>query len=165
MRTILENYPCSERIPDVRVKVSDEEQIWPSPRIPLLKGGAVAGIGDTSRDGRLDVSALLDTGNDLTIIRPDKVIELERLLNCRFPVNKSILRYDVEDAVDKWEPSYNLVFVFPGDHAYSSTLGMIAPRNFPWDIGEVWLGQEILSQLILTFDGIKGTITIVDPNK
>lgn len=110
------------------------------------------------------MKALLDTGNDVTIVKPDKVNELERHIGGMIPVESRLLYYGQSGG--SYEPAYALAFVFPGDHQhYSSAYGFIAPSNWYFDIADVWLGQDLFRQLVVTFNGIKGTVTVIDPRR
>lgn len=113
---------------------------------------------------RRKVSALLDTGNDITIVNPKIVKDLEKDLGFQLPVEKSIFHYD-DISEDILQPCYSLSIIFQGDHSYESEHGFIAPSPWNRDVADLYLGQDIFSQLIVTFDGVEGTVTIIDPIK
>lgn len=129
---------------------------WPRPQLFILEG-AVAFRGYLHV--KVAVEALLDTGNEITIVKPEKVGELEAVLGFRIPVKRRFRYYGHIDL----QPAFDLAFIFRGDHPYSSRYGFIAPSDWDFDIADVWLGQDIFSQLVITFDGVKGIITIIDP--
>jgi hypothetical protein len=148
MKTVLEDHLCYVEIEQSR------------PRLFVLEA-AIAFC--HTLDVQVKVKALLDTGNDITIVRPEKVLELEEYLKVMLPVGRTFLYYGA-DGSEKPEPAYDLAFIFPGGHSYSSGYGFIAPSNWYFgDIADVWVGQDIFSQLVTTFDGAKGTVTIIDP--
>jgi hypothetical protein len=156
MKTVLKDHPCW--IPIGGVEIGGE--IWPRPKLCILNdcrlGFRLAGA------AQVLLTVLLDTGNDVTIVRPDKVAELESLFGVKFPVGRSI-PYGERGVL---EPAYDLDFVFPGDdYRYLSRYGFIAPASWNFDVADVWLGQDIFSQLIVTFNGPERSVTVLDPNR
>ena len=157
MKPILEEHPCYEDIPgmtkDVVAYVDGQPRLYKRPRMPLLCAEIAASHAPSVRIG---IEMLLDTGTDITIIKPEKVRELgERLGGVIPPLS---VQFEHELA-----PAYDLKLVFPGNHSYSGCIGFIAPEDHEFDLGDVWLGQDVLNQLVVTFDGVNGTVTIVDP--
>jgi hypothetical protein len=112
---------------------------------------------------QLPVRVLLDTGNDITIVRPESVKALEALLEVDI---QPAGNYPFYASSGEPEPAYLLTLAFAaGDVEYYSTHHFIAPANWDFDVADVWLGQDIFSQLCVTFDGPAGTVTIVDPGR
>jgi len=108
----------------------------------------------------VQVSVLLDTGTDVTIVRPEKITELERSSG---PLDFELCRYG---SPMRHEPLYfDIGIAFPGARKSSSfKYGIVAPRSWKFDVADLWLGQDILSRFVTTFDGPKGRIKIVDPS-
>jgi hypothetical protein len=61
--------------------------------------------------------------------------------------------------------TFPLAFVFPGGASYVSPYSFVtSASDASWfDVGDVWLGQDVLIKLIVTFNGPARTITIVAP--
>ena len=138
----------------------------PMPKLWMLDGCWIAARG--AEAVRVQVSAMFDTGNDSTIVKPSKVRELERLLG-----GKKQLPIFARHAYGEFgtkAPAYDLIFSFP-DHggpgssrvgdSYGSAYGTIAPTSWLFDFADVWIGQDIFSQLVCTFDGVEGVLTVL----
>lgn len=129
------------------------------PDLPVVPGELAF---QDSPGSRVEVSALLDTGNDVTIVSPVKVRELERRMNSLLPVLGQ-----VEYAQPgRREPAYPLGFVFDGDHHdhlyFAIDYPFISPADWVFDVADLWLGQEVLSQLEVCFDGVNRMVTLRD---
>jgi hypothetical protein len=162
MRKVLTDFACYEdRVTEVEEEGGVRRQIA-APRIPVIGKLRVSSLDNPLTT--VEVRALLDTGNDITIISPDKVRELEELLNQDiFQLRK--VRYWGMRYVD-YEPAYPLALVFSEEGRYSSLHGFITPSEDNWDFEDfdMWIGRDIFNQLIVTFDGERGTVTILDRN-
>ena len=157
MRTILRGHRCYVRIDDATMKIDGETSPFER-RLFILKdchlgypaGGRV----------RVPVSVLLDTGNDVTLVNPEKAHQLQDLIGFDIPFERRF-RHDSSASL---EPTYDLVLNFPGSRVpYRHPYGFMAHTSWNFEVADVWLGQDIFSQLRVTFDGPKGTVTVVDP--
>jgi hypothetical protein len=164
MCDVLRDHACYVELGPVEVEEDGKRSYWPRPRQAVLEGSIVLRQEATVQ---VSVQALLDPGTDITLVTLDKLRELEREVEAQsgekqyIPVRRrfrSVIRGQIS-----WEPAFNLAFVFPAGQRYSSRYGFIVPRGWSPDVGDVWLGQDILSQLVVTFNGPEGTVTIVDP--
>ncbi len=160
MRTLLRDYEGYQQVGNgsvsVRLNNPSREVRWFRPRLPIVPGFiAFWHILST----KVHVQALLDTGCDITIVKPEKVWELEKSPHKRrmLPATRHIA-HDGE-----FQPAVDLAFLFSDNDCYSSRFGMIVTSKWKFDVADMWLGQEILRQLVVTFDGVQGTVTIIDP--
>ncbi|ETX03861.1 toll/interleukin-1 receptor domain-containing protein [Candidatus Entotheonella palauensis] len=102
----------------------------------------------------INVSARLYAGNTETFVHPQKGEELEAMWKIKFPVNE---RTAYDQGVH--HPMYDLGFMFPGGHLFSSRNGFVIPASWPFTDEDVRLGTDITAQLSLTFK-YDGTLTV-----
>lgn len=185
MREILRDIPCYLDMGESYVITEHRPGLLTRPRLPILCDAWVAH--SLVPEVKVLVKVLLDTGNDVTIIEPQVVHTLENEVKERiasgevkvslpipFPIEKFIPHCGREQnekdfhqprPEDIYQPVCALTFFLTATDNYSSELGPIVMNNWDFEGVEVWLGQDILSQLIVTFNGVDGTISISDPNK
>lgn len=161
MKIVLKDHPCYVNVLGRTMAEEHGKTIsLPRPKLFVIEGAIAA---SNNPHKRVEVSALLDVGNDITIVRPKLVREMEKLLGYDLPLKRGRRILYQGDAGARLEPVLDLIFTFPGDHSYSSKYGFIVPSTKIFDVADVWIGQDIFSQLVTTFDGVKGTVTIIDP--
>lgn len=156
MKTVLKDHRCYVQTGSVEVEEGGQTTEVPRPRLIVIDGDIAYRDQPATQ---VSVKALLDTGAEVTILKSQKLRELEANLGFRLPVTGRIRYYGHDDL----QPAFDLAFVFPGDHPYFSSYGFITPTDWDFDVADIWLGQDILAQLQVTFDGINQTVTIVDP--
>lgn len=158
MRTILHAHPCAVRDAHQNLRFETESQFeqLPMPHLYVLKGALVYRCLPHTR---IAVEALLDTGCDITIVKPEKIKELENRLDYMISPERTVFYRGFP------VPAYDLAFVLPTGHPLSSHYRVIAPPREEFDVADMWLGQDIFNQLVITFDGINGTVTIARPGK
>jgi hypothetical protein len=156
MRTVVKDYPCYLKMGDVDIEVGGKGEKMPRPKLIVIEGRVAYRL---KSDTVVPVEALLDTGNEVTVIKSEKIRELETSLGFRLPVKRKIQYYGFEHL----QPTFDLAFVFPEGHPYHSKYGFIVPTYWDFDVADIWLGQDILGQLVITLDGVNETVTIVDP--
>lgn len=157
MKTVVKDYQCYLKMGDVDTEVGGKGEKMPRPKLIVIEGHIAC---RPKSDAGVPVEALLDTGNEVTVVKSEKLRELEASLGFRLPVKRKIKYYGFEHL----QPAFDLTFVFPDDHPYHSKYGFIVPTYWDFDVADIWLGQDILGQLVITFDGVNGIVTIVDPN-
>jgi len=157
MKTVVDNRSCYVEIADIKVFANRRIENWPRPRLPVLEG-AIA-----FRDTLVEVTCLLDTGCDITIVNPKKLRELERLRKLETRSSIRLPQRRIEFFHEGLQKAFDLAFIFPGSHRFTSRYGFIVPSSWDFDVADVWLGQDILNQLEVTFDGVHGTVTIIEP--
>jgi hypothetical protein len=157
MKEVLRNRLCYRNIGDITLYEDGKQRIIERPKLFILKAKLL--FSDEFKS-YVNVNILLDTGNDITIIDFNKVRELERKLGFLIEENKSYPYYGHTDP----QPAFDLKLVLKGGYVLSSTYGFIAPKYWDFDVADVWIGQDIFSQLITTFNGPEGNVTIIDPN-
>ena len=127
-------------------------------KLAILKDCALAPQNDAAKT--TPVTVFLDPGTDLTLVRQEKLEDLETSGAVYAPMGRVFF------GQQSW-PAFALSFVFPKGETYSSIYGFIVPEKIDWDldfgVADVWLGRDILNQLYVTFHGPDGTFTIVDP--
>ena len=129
------------------------------PRLPLVDKCTLAFSSPAIGQAQVEVEALLDSGTDITVFKNEKFQQLEnRLGGLAIPLDRHI-RFE-----NKRYPAFDLTFLFPGGAAYSSQHRFIRLPDDKFDFGDIWVGQDLLSQVVVTFDGPARTITITDPN-
>ena len=112
---------------------------------------------DPHSTGCVKVEALLDTGTDITIVKPEKIDEFDNVASLPVPVVRHIAIGGV------FQPAHDLAFFFPDSNLpHSSEYGMISPLGWDFDVADVWLGQDLLNKFIVTLDGPRGTVSIYD---
>lgn len=158
MAILLQNYPGYRSAGNMQVSALKGDPCPPCPPVPLFNSFTIS----FQKSGVLyaePVEILLDTGTEITLIKPEKLGQLESKLPYFLPIQGRIYFSGVP------EPSYPLQLVFPHGQSYSSPYGIVAPTTIELDIGDVWVGQDILLQLIVTFNGVERTVTIEDPSR
>jgi hypothetical protein len=112
---------------------------------------------------RVPVKAVIDTGSDITFVALEALRKLERAVQAAtgelLPIERRILTAGMA------RPAYDLAFLLPGtEHAVHSSYGFVCPAHGAWgDKVDMLLGQDLINQWIVTFDGIHGTVTISVP--
>lgn len=157
MKELLRDHLCYKNIGYISLYENGKKRKIKRPKLYILKAKLLY---NNEFNVRVNVNILLDTGNDITIIDFKKVKELERKLGFLIEVNKAYPYYGHADP----QPAFDFKLELNGGHILSSTYGFIAPEYWDFDIADVWLGQDIFSQLYTTFNGPEGTVTIKDPN-
>ncbi len=165
MSLILDRYPCCQQAHGVSVDVQGNVERWLLPRQCVLSGELVDATG---LGLRTVAKALLDTGCDISMVKPSVI---ERLENSNGHVMLHVeRRIFVEASNLKPLPAYDLSFITPQqDHiAHSGALlnsdyGFLVSDDDRFGDEDVWLGQDIFNQLVVTLDGMSGTVTIAYP--
>ena len=114
-------------------------------------------------DVRIPVKALLDTGCDITSVSAETVRKLEAALNKGTGEMLPLYRHLLTAGVVR--PTHDLAFLLPATgHAVTSAYGFVSVAK-PWwgPTVDMLLGQDLINQWILTYDGIHGTLTIAVP--
>ncbi len=115
-------------------------------------------------DVRIPVKALLDTGCDITSISTGALHKLETVLQQDTGEMLPLYRNLVTAGVMR--PTYDLAFILPAtDHAFTSDYGFVWTGNTTWwgHTIDMLLGQDLINQWVVTYDGINGTLTIAVP--
>ena len=161
MKVILDREPCYDRRAEsMQVELTNGEgESIQIPALPILRRAKLAL--NHRENINVDVNILLDTGNDVTIVDPRKIQELESLLDN----NEQIDPRGATKFFGEHQPIYDLMCIFPGGNGYSSECRFIAPDNWEFDVADVFLGQDIFSQLSVTFDAVSQEVTIIDPRR
>jgi hypothetical protein len=154
MKSVLKDHPCYLPIEDAEVFVNGVKEDW-SRELPFVSAWITLRNNDTFR---VEVNALIDTGADVTIFNIEKLRELEKVTGERIQEARGVNVYGHNEP----QPAFELAFVFPGGHSYSSRFGLVAPADWDFDVADLWLGQDILRQLVVIFDGTHGTVSITD---
>ena len=183
MKEILKEYPAFLKLPEAKLRDKQGDSWVSRPKLPILQEVWIAYPGDL--ETRIQIKALLDTGCDITLINPVTVRALESRLKTKWKgraefaiplsVEKKFKFWDSSLESDKpnldidpdtvFEPLYELVLFFTPEDVYSGEFGLLSPSSWIFDNGiDMWIGQDILRQLIVTFNDEKW-VTIVDNNK
>ena len=161
MRTILKDYRCFVARGPMETEGFENKPPL-EPKLPIMN--CYIGF-----DGVfVKAETLLDTGNDHTIIKPEKVKEIEKKLikNNKLPKGGILPVGEVNfigESHSGLQPSYYLDFKFPKGPRFSSEYGFIAPSDWHFDVADIWLGQDIFKRFIVTFNGVNGAVTIMEP--
>lgn len=159
---ILDRLPYDEtRLDNIQTKdlTGNEGPEFPRALLPAVKEAWIAAPNEV--DVMIKVKVLLDTGNDLTIVNPQIVRELERSLETSgsfIPMCRKVKYYDN----GLFEDAFELTLTLPGGYQYSSQIGFVA-ANRPYEQWDVWLGQDFFERFVVTFDGPAQTITVDEP--
>ncbi|MGE3538962.1 MAG: hypothetical protein AB7N91_16205 [Candidatus Tectimicrobiota bacterium] len=156
MAILLENHPCYRSAGSMKYDGSGGSFTPQTPPIPILNNCAI--LPKDTGVTHEPVEILLDTGTEITLIKQEKLQQLEDRLQYPLPIQGRIYFDGVP------QPSYSLQLAFPTGRPFSTDYGFVAlaETDKVFDVGDVWLGQDILSQLIVTFNGASGTVTIED---
>lgn len=183
MKEILSNVPCYRERGEYTVFGDPEHTSLPYPRLPVLHDAWIAH--SLVPEVKIPVKVLLDTGNDITIVEPQVLFRLEAEVQKRVDageVKASIpIPFNTERAIPHasndledpgqpppapgFFPVFTLTLFLTPEDNYSSVHGVIARSGWDFEGMDVWLGQDILSQLKVTFDGVGGEVSILDPAK
>lgn len=109
----------------------------------------------------IKVEALLDTGCDVTLVRQEKIEELGRCRGVDLQSERMVEIYGSP------KPAFDLTYILPGGHPCTSRYGFVGVtvEDFPALEGtDMLLGQDVLNQFIVTFDGLDGTVTFALPD-
>jgi len=90
---------------------------------------------------------------------------LERILNLKIYERRQFSYYSDVNKRESFQPAFPLALSLTPSDRYSSKYGFISPSvySFNFDSFDVWIGRDILNQLICTFNGVDGTLTIIQP--
>jgi len=133
-----------------------QEEQWSKPKLPRLKKCTIAlKVKDTPSAAHIELEALLDTGTDITIVKPGIIEDLDNVSPIDIPVDRRI------SFGDDLQPAHDLAFFFPNSTwPHSSEYGIVSHAGWEFDVADVWIGQDLLNKLSVTFDGLRGTVTI-----
>jgi hypothetical protein len=113
-------------------------------------------------DIRIEVKALLDTGCDISSVSTNTVERLDAKL--QESTGEMLQLFRTQLAAGAPRPTYDLAFLLPETgHPVSSTSGFLCLPNPGWGSVDMLLGQDLINQWIITYDGIHGTLTIATP--
>ena len=172
LKEIIKDVSCYRDMKTTRVRQGGKHYSVPRPTLPILYDAWVA-YGPAA-GARLRVKVLLDTGNDVTIIDPEAVQRLEE------EIRRKIDAGEIEDSVPAmipaekhfeyyhnaaYQPAFDLTLFLTDEDRYTSDFVFISPEGWPFEGIEVWLGQDIFSKLVVTFDGPGQTVTIAERQK
>lgn len=160
MEIVLDTFACAESLGEVSIEMNgDSVELWPQPFVFILDGQvACRSSEDAGDDILLRARALLDTGTDVTVINPKMISDIENERGMMLHPERRI------DCEGEMRPAYDLTYVFPGGYSCSSKYGFISMASHFFDQYDLLLGQDILNQLVITFNGIRGTVTILAPD-
>lgn len=134
---------------------------WSAPAVHVLNGTLASGR-DLRSCPAIPISALLDTGSDVTLISKKSLCKLEKDYGMDLHTRRGILVWG------KYRPTYRqLAFVLSGGHECRSDIGFVEAADDEFghilNASEMVLGQDVLNKFIVTFDGPNGTVTICEP--
>jgi len=133
-----------------------------TPQVHLLPGTLAEFFEAEEADRGIPVVALLDTGADVTVMRKEKRVALDNHRGIDLHIERKIRLNGNLCAV------YGLVYLLPGGDVCPTDLGIVeadTDSSFgPDESFDLFLGQDILNQFIVTFDGPQGTVTIELPD-
>jgi hypothetical protein len=155
------------------------------PRLPILYDAWVAHA--HLPEVKVQVKVLLDTGTDITVFAPRVLRKLEEEaakhiaagqvqsdLPIPFHEERTIPQFSAEEEQEGrkeltdeeiFYPVFPLTIFLTPEDSYSSEHGFILRQRLVFDVAEVWLGQDIFNQLVFTFHGREGKVSISDPDK
>lgn len=166
MKTILEKVPYDRSRDSGTAQVLERDHFDETrmPRLPLPVLAESAIVAAHNSNVQIPVKVLLDTGTDITLVNPAVVNALNSMLggDSGDPIQLSRKINFFNSPGTSFENAYKLGIVL-GGYKYFSIFGFIAPRNWDFEDMDVWMGQDILQQLVVTFDGPERTITAMDP--
>jgi hypothetical protein len=112
---------------------------------------------------RIPVTALLDTGCDITLVTRAALQRLQQLV--RVTTNEFIPAERRIRAGGVMQPVYDLAFLLPAtDYAAHSWHGFVCMQHpHLGNKVDMLIGQDLFNQWLLTLDGIHGTLTISVP--
>lgn len=156
LRVLLETYPLQAvSVGELEVETHGRVQHRLPLRQYVLAGRVcLGGAAGAATDVSVKATALLDTGTDITTVSHRLVETLEDALGGLIPVERRVC------SRGSMRPALDLAFVLPNDDATAceSAYGFIHGDDL--DLGDLWIGQDLLNQWIVTFDGPAGTLTI-----
>jgi hypothetical protein len=172
---------------EAKVKeLSGQLSACPRPKIPVLTFTEIASA--HAPQTKIKVRVMLDTGCDVSLVSPNTIKRLDEALRRErvndatlldsLPIERSIKFFDpcikegnslVDDYYDEdddryYAPAFDLLLFLTQKNAYRSSYGFLRPDGWKFENFDIWLGRDILNQLIITFDGANETVTIKDPN-
>lgn len=159
---VLKRHRCYRSVGDSNFTSAGRSYKVNNPPMPIvdasisLSGASVA------------VRALLDTGAGNSILSRQKFSALEDDLSFLPPVEGARLGETKIDLVgasgrNSPKPLCDLSFVFPRGHTYSSEHGFVVMEDWNFDLADMWVGQDIFSQLVVHFNGVDGMVSVIDP--
>lgn len=161
MKTVLQDFQCYVG-GLIKVIEGKRQKMMPQPRLAVLENLSLSYLHEPTKI--VQVRALLDTGNDITIVRRKKIWDLEKILNLQIYARREFAYYDLNNR-ESFQPAFPLALSLTATDRYSSKYGFISPSSstFNFDGFDVWIGRDILNQLICTFNGVNGTLTVIQP--
>lgn len=159
MEHVVKDHPGYKDAGKIEMEDGRRAFLMQRPRLPFVDQCALAFSSPSVGEVQIPVNALLDSGTDITVFKKGKFHQLENLLGgLAIPLERHIRIENTK------YPAFGLTFLFPGGAAYSSPYRLIRLPDDRLDIGDVWVGQDLLNQMVVTLNGPAGTITITDPN-
>jgi hypothetical protein len=191
MKEILRRVECYKELGEYEATNDFGDEWLGRPKLPVLRKAWVAhrlipGV-------KILVQVLLDTGNDITIVDPEVVKKLEQEAEAHVAAGEILstipipfhqeraVRHQgnkttVESSVElegfilgqpnkvSLQPVFPLMLFLTPEDGYASGHGFISHHNWDFEGVEVWMGRDIFNQLVVTFDGPEGRVSISDPN-
>jgi hypothetical protein len=162
MKTILEALPCCREVGEMDIEELDGTvRRSLRPPIYVLSGVLALPYDPVGPRHAIEVEALLDTGCDVTLIRLERLRELEARRGTDVHLERRIM------IGGELQSAFNLTYILPGGQECTSVNGFVGVPGDKFrevlDATDMLLGQDVLSQFIVTFDGPNGTVTILQP--
>jgi hypothetical protein len=156
-KTLLDRYPL-KAVPTGAFDLEEDGRVErrQPPRQFVLPGNVCFGAATGPTAATVSADALLDTGTDITRVSSALVDALAEAIGGLIPVERRI-RSD-----GAMQPALDLGFVLPAadEPVCASPYGFLVYADEHFDLGDIWIGQDLLNQWIVTLDGIAGTVTI-----
>lgn len=162
-RIILDKVESHVSLGQMEIEEKSGEICWPdAPKVHILSGRLTYRHTDSQDITGVAAKALLDTGADVSLFSQQKRFEIERSHGTDLPVLRKVRISGTLRA------TYELSYILFGEHACKGDYGLVEAENGSYFDAEeevdLFLGQDILNQFIVTFDGPNGTVTIELPD-
>jgi len=161
MNTVLDKYPSHRDLGGMEIGDELNPSRVPRPKVHVVKGDLVCRLDLPDQRWVIGIEVLLDTGCEITLISDSKVKELEDLRKLDLHAERKVM------VRGKHRAAYDLAFVLPGGYPCTAPYGFVAVPKDEFgnvlDASEMLLGQDVMNQLVVTFDGPNGTVTICTP--
>ena len=160
MRTLLDNYPCFRPLPQILSRIEESGiDVLQTRNLPIISGQVLS---SQFIDTPVIMTFLLDTGADISGFSPVARAKIQDAVKTQLDPHRAVKVLN-DDHSFQAKPSYDMRIILPGNEVLHCPNGLTCFTSSIFAFSDGIIGQDILSELFVNFNGPEGTVTIIDP--